>query len=197
MTTERVQNCQGRTLTNPKHHALKVFAAGGRRAVKITVTALHQRRDWVSAVGRRTAKRVKRGEGSCRIDLKDGALMVCAADRCRTVEIAVVALYQPGNRNSTLAKKAVKRVEHRNGTGRVHSKYCSLEERTAGGGRAIEVTVSALHQPGDWDGAVCGKTAKRVERGQAPCRIDLEHRPLSVRPAQRRCAVEITIAALH
>src|SRR6476646_2084506 len=111
MTTKRVQNCMDRTRTNPQHHALKVFAAGGRRAVEITVSALYQRRDWVSAVGRRTAKRVKRSEGSCRIDLKDCALMVCAADRCRTVEIAIVALYQPGNRNGTLAKKAVKRVE--------------------------------------------------------------------------------------
>ena len=107
MATKRVQNCKGRTLTNPKHHALKVFAAGGRRAVEITVTALYQRRDWVSAVARRPAKRMKRGEGSCRIDLKDGALMVCAAERCRAVEIAIATLYQPGNRNSTFAKKAV------------------------------------------------------------------------------------------
>ena len=72
-------------------------------------------------------------------------------------------------------------MEHRNGTGRSHSKYRPLVERTTGGGRAIEVTVSALHQPCDWDGTVCGKTAKRVKRGQAPCRIDLEHRPLGVR----------------
>jgi len=88
-------------------------------------------------------------------------------------------------------------MEHRNGTGRSHSKYRPLEERAAGGGGAIEITVSALHQPGDWDGTVSGRTAKRVQRGEGSCRIGLKDGALKVRAAQRRRAVKITIAALH
>src|SRR6516225_6035903 len=103
MASKRVQNCKGTTLRDPKHRALKVLTAGRGRSVEITVVAFYQPSDWVSAFAGRTAKRVKRGQGSCRIDFEHRALKVLTTERRRAVEIAIAALYQPGNRNSTLA----------------------------------------------------------------------------------------------
>src|SRR5205807_1751665 len=139
--------------------------------------------DWISAVVGRAAKRVKRGQAPCRIDLEDGALKVRSAQRRRTVEITVAPLHQRRERSASLAAIASERLRDCNATRRSDSKHRSLEVRAARGGRAIEITVTALHQPGEWDGTVSRRTAKRVKRGQAPCCIDLEHRSLKVRSA--------------
>src|ERR1041384_591825 len=125
------------------------------------------------------------------------ALKVPTAGRCRAVEITVAALYQPGNRNRAFAKKGVERVQHRCGTGRIHSKYRPLEERAAGRGCAIKITVTALHQPADRRGAVCGQTAERMKGCQVSTRIDLEYSSLCMCAAEWCCAIKIPIAALH
>src|SRR5215469_11384867 len=120
-----------------------------------------------------------------------------AAENRRAVEIAIAALDQPADGNSTLMKEAVERVQHRNGTSRSDSKYCPFEKRTPGGSRAIEIAVRALHQSADWDRTLAGKPAKRMKRGQAAGCIDLENRSLVMRATERRRAIKVPIAPLH
>src|SRR5205807_613204 len=64
-------------------------------------------------------------------------------------------------------------------------------------GRAVEITITALHQPRKRDGTLARRTAKRVKCGQAPCRIDVKDGALKVRATEHRRAVEIAVAALH
>ena len=76
-------------------------------------------------------------------------------------------------------------------------KYDALKVRATGGGRTIKITVAALHQTSDRIGTVVRRTAKRVKRGQIPCRIDSKDGALKVLTAQCGRAVEIAIAGLH
>src|SRR5437899_12357737 len=108
-----MQNCNATRRSDSKHCPLKVLATGGGRAVEITVTALDERSDWISAFAGRAAKRVKRGQVPCRIDLEDGALKVRPAQRRRTVEITVAPLHQRRNRHRTIANNAGERMRHR------------------------------------------------------------------------------------
>ena len=69
--------------------------------------------------------------------------------------------------------------------------------RAAGSGSAVEVAVGALHKPGERAGTFAGRTAKRVQRGQVPCPVDLEDSALIERAAGDGGAVEIAIAAAY
>src|SRR4029077_5954614 len=92
-TAKRVKRGQAPNRIDAKDRALNVRTAQRGGAVEITVTSLHQRSDWISAFAGRAAKRVKRGQVPCCINLEDGAFRVRAAQCRSSVEIAVAALY--------------------------------------------------------------------------------------------------------
>src|SRR5215470_18497063 len=63
--------------------------------------------------------------------------------------------------------------------------------------RTVEITITALHQSGNWISTLAGRAAKGVQHCEAPQRADLEGRAHVLCSAAYGCAVEIPIAAAH
>src|SRR5438477_194941 len=158
-----VEHCEASQRTDLEGRAAILCSASYGCAVEISIGASHELRSWVSALGRRTAERMKRYHDSQR-GPEDCPLGVRSTQRGRTVQDAIGCLHQPAHRNRTVPKKAAERVQNCNGAGRCDSKQRSLIEHAAQRGRAVKITVTGLHQPGNWIGAVAGKAAKRMER---------------------------------
>src|SRR5262249_18052555 len=149
--------------TNLKDGAQVLRSAADGCAVEISIAASHELRSWISALVRRTAKRVKRYHDS-QSGTEDSALGVRSTQRSRPVEAPAAALHQPDEWNSTVAKHTSKRVHDRNSAGWGDAKQRSHAEHAASRGRAVKITVTPLHQPGSWVSAVVGKAAERMER---------------------------------
>ena len=78
--------------------------------------------------------------------------------------------------------KVACRLEVENGALIVH---------TTGGSRAVKITIGALHRARRGSGAIKGKTAERMARGEVPRGIDLENAALKVSAACWSRAVKI------
>src|SRR5436309_14183461 len=63
--------------------------------------------------------------------------------------------------------------------------------------RAVEIAISALHQPGNRISALAGRAAKRVKHCEISQRTDLKDGAQILRSAADGCAVEISITASH
>src|SRR6476660_8791484 len=132
-------------------------------SVEIAIAASHEPGSWISALGRRPAERVKRHHDS-QSGPEDCAHGVRSTQCGRTEQATVRCLHQSAHRNRTVPKKAAERVPNCNGAGRCNSTQRPLIEHAAKRGRAVKISVTPLHQLGNWIGAVAGKAAKGVER---------------------------------
>src|ERR1039457_5229458 len=72
---------------------------------------------------------------------------ICAASLCRAIEIAIAALHQSTGAPAIIA--AGERIQNSQCTIGADFEYSASGDRpAASGGRAIEIAVIALHQPG-------------------------------------------------
>src|SRR5262249_19275387 len=110
---KRVKHCEISQRANLKDGAQVLRSAADGCAVEISIAASHELRSWISALVRRTAKRVKRYYDS-QSGTEDSALGVRSTQCSRTVQAPAAALHQPAEWNSTVAKHTSKRVHDRN-----------------------------------------------------------------------------------
>src|SRR5216684_3108152 len=126
-------------------------------------------------------------------DLEHRALGVCTASDSRSVEIAVVALHQPGERIRAVATAETE--EHCEAAARRDLEYGSSAACPATDSRSVEIAVAGLYQPCPRIRAI--GEAETIERGETSDGGNLERCPTVVRSACVSRSVEIAIAALH
>src|SRR6516162_9792764 len=103
-------------------------------AVEIAIAALHQPCDRSSALVRRAAEGVQRGDVACRVNLENGALIVHPTNGRCAVEVTIGSLRQPGDRSRALGGGGAKGVQHSDCAARRNFKHRALIRRAAGGG---------------------------------------------------------------
>src|ERR1043165_234182 len=129
-----------------------MLPTGKRRAVEVAIAALHQSGAWSPPMVDvwRNGELHQRGQLASRRHLENGAKGTRPAGLSSAVAVAIAALDKPA------ARKAPHLVggeihQRRKLPGRRHPKNrAAAMLTTAIGGRAVEVAIPALHQPGEW-----------------------------------------------
>src|SRR5436190_1116541 len=127
---KRVKHCEISQRTDLEDGAQILRSAADGCAVEISITASHELRSWISALVRRTAKRVKRYYDS-QSGAEDCAFGVRSTQCSGTVKAPAAALHQPAEWNSTIAKHTSKRVHDRDRAGWCDAKQRSLIKHAA------------------------------------------------------------------